>query len=113
MFDNGNFRPEGEYSRGLELELDFAAMTARKVWEYRHQPDIYSDRISNVLRLPNGNTLVNFGFQELPDDPVVLVEARPDASIAWDLTLRLDGQRLSRYRAYPLTTIGGEVAVEP
>ena len=23
MFDNGNYRPEGEYSRALELELDF------------------------------------------------------------------------------------------
>jgi hypothetical protein len=43
MFDNGNFRSEGEFSRALELQLDTSTRTARKVWEYRGRPDIYSD----------------------------------------------------------------------
>jgi hypothetical protein len=97
MFDNGVFRPEGEYSRGLELELDFASMTARKVWEYRHNPDYFSSRISSAYRLPNGNTLINFGYWENERNgvgpsmyglkgrgssrPVLAVEARPDGSV--------------------------------
>jgi hypothetical protein len=38
--DNGDGRPAaegGQYSRALELALDWNSMTASKVWEYRHQ----------------------------------------------------------------------------
>lgn len=113
LFDNGNYRPEGDYSRGLELELNFTSMTARKVWEYRRQPDLYSSRVSNVLRLPNGNTLVNFGFREDPSAPILLAEARPDGTAAWEQFLTLEGARASRYRAYPLASLAGEELVQP
>jgi hypothetical protein len=113
MFDNGKFRPEGEYSRGLELELDFSTMTARKVWEYRHRPDVFAASQSNAVRLDNGETLLNFGFREDPDDPTLLVGARPDGTAAWEARMRFQGQRTTRYRAYPLETIGGERPVEP
>jgi hypothetical protein len=111
LFDNGNFRPEGEYSRALELELDFERMTARKVWEYRHEPDILSESQSNAVRLANGNTLVNFGNRDFPDEPVILVEARPDGTLAWELELRIAGQRTARYRVYPLDSLAGEAPV--
>jgi len=114
LFDNGNFRPEGPYSRALELELDFGTMTARKVWEYRPQADVYAHRLSSATRLPNGNTLVNFGFRgDGPDQPPVIVEARPDGTAAWELTPRLPGVRTVSYRAYPWPTLGGELQVEP
>lgn len=111
VFDNGNFRPEGEFSRALELELDFDQMTARKVWEYRHQPDIMAGSQSNVVRLSNGNTLVNFGSREFPDEPVILVETTPDGSLAWELELRVAGQRTTRYRVYPLDSLAGEAPI--
>lgn len=114
LFDNGKFRPEGEYSRALELELDFSTMTARKVWEYRAEPDIEADRVSNAIRMPNGNTLVNFGFRfDDPAAPVVLVEARPDGTAAWTQSMTYPGGRISRYRVYPLESLGGEMPVEP
>jgi hypothetical protein len=113
LFDNGNFRPEGEFSRALELELDFATMTARKVWEYRHRPDLYAARLSSALRLPNGNTVVNFGFPAGPDEPVVLVETRPDGTPAWVQAVTLKGARASRYRASPLASLAGEAPAEP
>jgi hypothetical protein len=113
LFDNGNFRPEGNYSRALELELDFKQMTSRKVWEYRHEPDLYVPRCGNAIRLPNGNTLVNFGCFDDPNEQVVLAEARPDGMAAWDVGLRLPGQRLSSYRAYPCTSLAGEAQAEP
>lgn len=114
LFDNGNFRPDGEYSRALELHLDFATMTARKVWEYRHRPEVYTDRLSSVQRLANGNTLVNFGFRgDGPDEPLLLIEAGPDGAIAWELRLHVPGVRSARYRAYPWPTLAGESPVEP
>ena len=113
MFDNGRHRPEGDYSRGLELALDFTTMTARKVWEYRHQPDVLSWNVSSVDRLANGNTLVNFGVAPDADDPIMLVEARPDGTPAWTLALKNRGLRPTRYRAHPLTSIAGEMPVEP
>jgi hypothetical protein len=112
LFDNGNFRPEGEYSRGLELELDFSAMTARKVWEYRHSPDDYSSRVGNALRLPNGNTLLNFGYHVDPTEAAVLVEARPDGTAAWVVSMKSKRSRTTRYRAYPLESLAGELPVE-
>jgi hypothetical protein len=113
LFDNGNYRPEGDYSRGVELDLNFQTMTARKVWEYRHQPDLYSSRVSNLWRLPNGSTLLNFGFREDPSAPILAVEARPDGTAAFEQYLTLDGTRASRYRVYPLTSLAGEQPVQP
>lgn len=86
-------------------------MTARKVWEYRHEPDVYSSRMGNALRLPNGNTLLNFGAQDYPLDPLYVVEARSDAAAEWEMMLRMGNRRISRYRAYPFTTLAGEVRV--
>ena len=88
-------------------------MTARKVWEFRHNPDIYADRIGNAVRLPNGNTLVNFGFPVGPSDPIVLSEVRPDGSVAAEVAMTERGRRTTRYRAMPYWTIGGEQTVEP
>jgi hypothetical protein len=113
LFDNGNYRPEGDFSRGLELALDFETMAARKAWEYRHQPDIFSSRISSVARLSNGNTLVNFGFREDPDEPVLLVESRPDGTTVWQQSLSYEGRRISRFRALPFDSLRGEQSVVP
>jgi len=113
LFDNGNYRPECQYSRALELALDFSTMTARKVWQYRHAPDFFSAAASNATRLANGNTLVNFAFPESPDDPVGVSEARADGTPAWEVALRLKGQRATSYRAYALDSLNGEVTVEP
>jgi len=112
LFDNGNYRPGPDFSRALELKLDFQKMTARKVWEYRHQPDVYADRLSSVYRLANDDTIVNFGFPRTPDEPTVLVEARPDGSTAWEATLVSRGARVTQYRAYSLSTLTGEYSVQ-
>jgi hypothetical protein len=113
MFDNGNFRPEGEYSRALELQLDFTTMTARKAWEYRPRTDIFADKLGNTVRLPNGNTLINFGWREAPDEPGVLVELRPDGTTAWEQLMTYRGMRAIRYRATPVMSLAGEAPVQP
>ena len=83
VFDNRAKPPEeegeGRYSRALELRLDFESKTAVKAWEFSPEPRMYSRLVSSAYRLPNGNTLVNFGMS--PDRaaiPIAIIEA--DAS---------------------------------
>jgi hypothetical protein len=85
LFDNGDGRPAaegGQYSRALELALDWDSMTAAKVWEYRHQVGTsggapiykYADKVGASHRLENGNTLVLFGVDF---DPTTLLAKSP------------------------------------
>jgi len=129
MFDNGNGRPTGEggqYSRALELALDWHTMTASKVWEYRHQARDgsgapiykYSDRVGAAQRLENGNTMVWFGADIDPTTLVpkspqtyTLVEAdtNPEAGAVAVLDVQIPPGTAFPYRALPLATLFGEV----
>lgn len=118
LFDNGNTRPEsegGEYSRGLELALDFETMTAEKVWEFVPHPQMFSPCCASVERLENGNTLMVF-----PDDPEsdpccrvqAIVEADPDQQVVWRLEAEAPGLTVV-YRTYSGTSILGESRADP
>ena len=64
LYDNGNFSDQYigvNLSRAVEYELDTVLMTATKVWEFVHPDSLYTPSISSVQRLPNGNTLIDFG----------------------------------------------------
>ena len=113
LFDNGNLRPKeegGRYSRALELELDMGTMTARKVWEYRHDPDIFAFCCSSVHRLQNGNTLMVFGVNHKPEccRPFNIVEADPAGNVVWEVE-HLSPGKIAQYRVYPSDSIMGEV----
>ena len=113
LFDNGRGRPEdegGEYSRALELALNTYDLTALKVWEYRHSPDLYALSRSSAYRLPSGTTLINFETNDA-DPQRVIVEADAAGAPVWVAELRSPTIRNS-YRAYPALTIMGETAVE-
>ena len=129
MFDNGDGRPAsegGQYSRALELALDWDSMTATKVWEYRHQVGStsagspvykYADKVGTALRLENGNTIVWYGEDT---DPVTLKEntpatftlveadASPEANALAVLNVQIPGNS-AVYRALPVNTLFGEV----
>jgi hypothetical protein len=128
LIDNGNGRPAaegGQYTRALELALDWHAMTATKVWEYRH-PVIaadgrtvykYADKVGSAQRLANGNTLVLFGSDVNPSTLIVndpqtftLVEAGAtrDGQALATLDIRIPGN-VPIYRALPLDMLFGEV----
>ncbi len=61
LFDNRNLKPGLRYSRVVEYRLDEISLTAERVWEYRHTPDIIADFMGGVKRYPNGNTLIAWG----------------------------------------------------
>jgi len=89
MFDNGNHRTTGLYSRGVEYGIDQSAKTLHKVWEFRHTPDIVTDAMGSVQRLPNGNTLIGWGLinRTVGLDSTALTEVKPDGTVALEITL--------------------------
>jgi hypothetical protein len=129
LFDNGNGRPAvegGQYSRALELALDWRSMTAANVWEYRHQVGAsggtpvykYSDRVGAAQRLENGNTIIWFGADIdpatlAPKSPqtytLVEADAHPEAGAVAVLDVQIPPGTGFPYRALPVETIFGEV----
>jgi hypothetical protein len=85
MFDNGLLHTPAE-SRAVEYRLDTVAMTATKVWEYRHSPSLVAPFVGSARRLGNGHTLVGFGALSR------VVDVAPDGSVAWEGQLMVDGQ---------------------
>ena len=114
LFDNGFFRPAAEggaYSRALELKLDTELMTATKVWEYRHDPDLFALCCSSVARLDNGNTVIVFGSDDFSTDiccrVFTMVEVDPQGNTVWEVQLSAPGMP-DQYRVYPILSIDGE-----
>ena len=112
LFDNGNHRPGsegGQYSRALELKLDMESMTARKVWEYRLEPDMFSVCCSGATRLANGNTLVLFGSNFAPEccRPFFIVEVDTYGDAVWAVE-HTSPNKPNQYRVYPANSIMGE-----
>ena len=91
LFDNGNFSSnytgKPDVSRAVEYELDLDAMTATKTWEFIHPDSLFSPSISNVQRLDNGNTLVNFGNLSLFDRGAVITEVNSSNEIVFEIEL--------------------------
>ena len=102
MFDNGYERTVDRYSRALELQVD--GDSVRKIWEWRPARDNWSRVISSARRLPNGNTLVGFGFpsnQALGSTgPIEVYEVTRGKSVVWHLLV--EGKIGSMYRTTPL-----------
>lgn len=63
MFDNGMIGTR-EFSRAIEVDYTFLPQyrEAHIVWHYTPDPVIFTDIWSDTDRLPNGNTLITFGF---------------------------------------------------
>lgn len=98
IFDNGNLRPD-PFSRAVEYEIDEDRKIARKVWEYRATPDIYTISMGSVSRLANGNTLINW---TIGDDGVSdIFEVKPDGTIAYKFDFY---GRYAIYRAFRVQT---------
>ena len=109
VFDNQAELPEeeggGNYSRALELRLDFANKTAVKAWEFSPEPRIYSRITSSAYRLDNGNTLVNFGYSEdFSTIPIAIIETDAQGREVFRLETidpPISGSAPRRFRAYP------------
>ena len=61
LFDNGT-QHEPMLSRAVEYEIDELNKTATLIWAYNHPDNIVAVSMGSVQRLPNQNTLINWGF---------------------------------------------------
>jgi len=78
LFDNGNgHRPP--QSRAVEYALDLDRRVATLVWQFNPQPHLFGSAMGFTQRLPNGNTLITYGF--LPR----VQEVNASGQVLWDL----------------------------
>jgi hypothetical protein len=61
LYDNGNHHIP-KFSRAVEYQLDETNKLATRTWQYRNSPDVYASAMGNVQRLPNGNTVIGWGY---------------------------------------------------
>jgi len=61
LHDNGQGRPGPRYSRAVEFQVDFDAMTLTQLWEWT-EPDWHNLYLGDADRLPNGNVLIATGY---------------------------------------------------
>lgn len=109
VYDNGFERPGGPFTRAVEYAIDVPKGRATKVWEYRTSPDIYAALVGSARRLPNGNTVINFGMSpghSGSSGPLAVMEVDAAGVERWRLT---PGPALTRlYRATPVASLMGE-----
>ena len=60
LFDNGNTH-DPPVSRAVEYSLDEIGKIANLVWDYEHPEEYVGLAMGSVQRLPNNNTLINWG----------------------------------------------------
>ena len=77
LLDNGYRILSAPYhaARALEYQLDEVNKTATLAWSYVYDSVMYSKATGNVQRLPNGNTLVNYGNMSNRNVTFVVVDS--------------------------------------
>jgi hypothetical protein len=108
VFDDGDpdLRP---YTRIVEYEIDETAKTAANVWQYRHDPDIYATFMGNAQRLPNGNTLIGWGYASFLGKTAI-TEVDLEGNVVFELTF--DKLLFTSYRAFRFDWNQGQPAAE-
>ena len=94
LYDNGNYHPV-KASFAKEYRINEADMTVSKVWSYVHPfingKPVRGFAMGNVQRLPNGNTLINWGSiyagTSLGKGSPNLTEVDSLGNIVWEMTL--------------------------
>jgi hypothetical protein len=73
-------------------------MTATRVWQFYHDPPVFSTAMGSVQRMPNGNTVIGWGATfNAPIMPTPgMTEVTPDGKTIFEFLL---GQGIFSYRA--------------
>ena len=91
LFDNGNLK-SNQFSRAVEYSINEINKSVTKVWEYYHNPLIYSNSMGNVQRLSNGNTLIGWGISEGEVHNINATEVNQSGDIVMELRNDVDVQ---------------------
>ncbi len=90
LFDNGTLHNQQE-SRAVQYSIDEKELTAKLVWSYSNGQ--FTPAQGSVERLPNGNTLIGWGFATTP----FVSEVTPEGKVLLEMNLP-EGQII--YRVY-------------
>lgn len=84
LFDNGNQKTT-QYSRAVEYEINETTKIAKKVWDYRLNPDHYTAQMGSVQELDNGNIFISWGrrFTEVTKSKVLLFDMEFDSDLSY------------------------------
>ena len=82
MFDNGN-EHSSRISRAVEYELDEVEKIANLVWDFSHPEEYHGLAMGSAQRLPNNNTLINWGT--IHHRGAVITEVDYDKNIVLDI----------------------------
>ena len=82
LFDNGNDH-DPPISRAVEYEIDESEKTADLVWDFSHPEGYVGLAMGSVQRLPNNNTLINWG--RLLMQGAVITEVDYDKNIVFEI----------------------------
>ena len=88
LFDNGT-QHSPMISRAVEYEIDEINKTATLIWEYTHPDSIVAMSMGSVQRLPNQNTLINWGFffeTNILNAGTIVMEVDYDKNTVFELT---------------------------
>jgi hypothetical protein len=82
LYDDANYYdPHG--ARAVEYELDEVNKTAKLVWSYTYDTGMYSNATGSVQRLPNGNTVIDYGM--LNKNVVCFIVVDPNGNQVFNL----------------------------
>ena len=82
LFDNG-ITHNPPISRALEYQINEEEKTAELVWEYIHPDSIVGFSMGSVQRLPNNNTLINWG--SISNNGALITEVTIDKAIVLEI----------------------------
>ena len=84
LFDNGTYN-SSPVARAVEYQLDEVNMTATAVWQF-HEPNGYNSQfIGNTNRLPNGNTLIDWGGAFPLTQTISFTEVDSESNVVMEL----------------------------
>lgn len=113
IYNNGNQLPV-QISSAKEYALDEVNKIATLAWYYEH-PDVNGNKVfsgatGNAQRLPNGNTLIDWGLATSSKGLPNFTEVDPDKNIVWEMTFDSIGYksyRIHKYEWNPCSRITG------
>ena len=91
LFDNGNLH-DPPLSRAVEYEIDEDERIVTLVWDYEHPDGYVGLAMGSVQRLPNQNTLINWG--SISDQGAIITEVDHNKNIVLEI------QYPSQYHSY-------------
>ena len=112
MFNNDNYLTlilgiTPSRSDAKEYVLDEVNKTATLVWHYYHpllngSLLLTSTAMGNVQRLPNGNTFIDWGYLQNPDNPIYpkMTEVDSLGNIVWEFWWTVDSVPIAAYRGH-------------